>query len=183
MAEACQPILDGMAPNDHLFAVLPDAMGNGSETRRLIKENLHNWREQLSDRIMLMAVAQGNNWFDYCATIDYLTPLTKTGIIHGIGIPRILSKVLNGRKQACFYAAARIPNAYIHLLGFSDDVPEDLLNVIHFDWSIDSAVPLRCTVPWQPSLEMEPRPADWFDTAECNGLMVANLNEVRSIIS
>lgn len=185
MAEACQPILDGTTERDRVFAVLPDVMGDGAATRKAIAASVAEWHTKLP-KVNLMAVAQGSNWLDYCATIDFLEPYVRCGQIKGIGIPRVLVDTLPNkeRKQACFYALLVLGrfNPYFHLLGFSDNVPEDLLNAVNFGWSIDSAVPLRCSQEWHPSVTMEPRPKDWFDKAEVNDLMLRNLFAVRDLI-
>lgn len=188
MLKACKPILDGMGPKDALFAVLPDVMGDGTSTRSKIEANYDTWRQTLPERVQLMAVAQGSNWIDYCQTIDYLKAYTDSQKITGIGIPRILTNpwYLGTRKQACFYASLMFQNngiaPWMHLLGFSDNVPDDLLNAAHFRWGIDSAVPLRVGPDWSYASPTEARKSDWFETGTYTDAAKRHVRELRNLI-
>lgn len=190
MAKAVEPLLNGCGPNDAIVAVLPDAMGDGLATRRLIREQFFTWRAGLPENVRLMAVAQGSNWRDYCETIDFLKPYTDAGDIQAVGIPRVLTSpfYLGTRKQACFYASLRLANLntgyspLIHLLGFSDDVPDDLMNAAHFGYHIDSAVPLRAPADWTWAKEIPSRPKHWFNEGTLTDAARKHLAEIRQII-
>lgn len=188
MLKACKPILDGMGPRDTLFAVLPDVMGDGYATRHTIEAHYDTWRSTLPEQVQLMAVAQGSNWLDYCQTIDYLKAYTDSQKITGVGIPRVLTNpyYLGTRKQACFYASLILQNnglaPWMHLLGFSDNVPDDLLNAAHFGWGIDSAVPLRVGSTWSYAKPTEPRDPKWFEEGTYTDAAKRHVHELRKLI-
>jgi len=178
--KACQIIGRHLEP----IPVLADVMGDGEGTRVAATDSYAWWTRDHEevDGFDLMVVAQGNDWRDFCETVDYFLLNPRFRKISWVGIPRILVKTLGTRERAIHYVRSIRPDIKIHLLGFSDDVPDDIICSRNFGLGIDSAVPLRAHPNWMPSDTLEPRPANWFDKAVINTDMLNNLNRIRGLI-
>jgi hypothetical protein len=176
MMTACQAIAD----NCLLVPVLPDVMGKGPETREASLEAYSRWtREMPCDGFM--AVCQGADLQDYHQSLDLFANKTRFGMVSYLGIPRILVHTLGSRHKAVLDAVERTDQHLLHLLGYSDDMQDDLVCSRHPDIEgIDSAVPLRVDGPFSFDIHVAPRPEDWFDQAEVNKNMLMNLQYARS---
>jgi len=187
--EACECLGEG-----HIIVpVLSDVMGDGAATRRLSKES-YEWWNQRSANYPLMVVLQAGFpgtvnhsphhyeavWTDFCKTADEFL-LNLYPQIKWVGIPRVLTgpNFLGSRERAIKYVQAIRPDIKIHLLGFSDNVPDDILCARMGVEGIDSAVPLRCPTDFVPSMALPSRPANWFESAEVTETMLDNLYAVR----
>lgn len=164
---------------DAVFPVLPDVMGDGEATRAAVQECYSTWDKTMPGA-GFMAVCQGKNWDDYEASLAlFASPEFET--IEILGIPRILVKTLKTRELAVYRATrSKRPQQYIHLLGYSDDMIDDVycskLEGVH---GIDSAVPLRYEDDFTFKVDPGPRPESWMETAEFTQLMHSNLNFAR----
>lgn len=157
-----------------VIAVLPDAMGNGEETRRLIDAEFDSWKWNAeANQLDLMMVLQGANNPDFIASLEY----AKTLDCEWVGVPRVLVKTLGSRKGPTALAC-RVLKQKVHLLGFSDDQNDDYLCSRYGGVSgIDSAVPIRYDGVWSLDAVIPPRDPDWME----NGRMsVQNYNNVKA---
>jgi len=131
-----------------------------------------------------MVVAQGKTLGDYQMSLDEFTDRQKYPLIDIIGIPRVLTKLTGSRVKPALYAknaTAETPHI-IHFLGFSDNITDDIDSVrIIPDAGIDSAVPLRYREIFTEFIDAGARPADWFDTAQIDKMMLANLEAARTM--
>jgi hypothetical protein len=167
--------------------VLPDVILDCKATIKKSIDALFEWTTALvfagydNLPIHYMAVVQGK-------TIDELLlcvqTFSKYSAITCWGIPRALVKQLGSRCNAIEAIRRVDPIRDIHMLGFSDDIYDDMycaqdptLNVT----SIDSAVPLR-----HPNLlkltSQVPARGDWWDNPDLSYFetTLANLDRVRS---
>lgn len=150
--------------------VLPDVLLDSKATVEACKAALDDWTPKLQKVLgnsgwSFMVVPQGlsrDEWtwcaeqFEYDAHIGWW------------GIPRNYSiKGLGSRREAVDIASAINTNRHIHLLGFGDDIIDDVLSVKHPKVTgIDSAVPLRIAdAGMKMSMipdDLGPR-GDWWD--------------------
>ncbi len=163
--EACEVI-----GNQHwVIPVLRDVMGDGEATRRDSTDS-YSWWQTHAPHYPLMVVAQGKDWNDFTATVDHFLLSGDFPAIEYVGVPRKLVETLGTRQVALQYIDAVSPMTNVHLLGFSDDVCDDIIcaNMPSVE-GIDSAVPLRYAYSsganklYTPSMDIPPRPADWFE--------------------
>ena len=165
-----------------VIAVLPDAMGDGATTRKLVSAEYNRWSESAKVRgLELMAVVQGCNWDDYIFSLKLFTGLKE---VRWLGIPRILHKTLGTRQKAVATVSAMVSEQdlpqRIHLLGFSDN--------LHDDWlssrdpaveGIDSAVPVRYEEVFKLSAVVGPRDPHWFERGVLSAQNYLNIQYAR----
>ena len=178
MQQACAAIAD--AGHD-VIPVLPDVMGKGQETREATLEAYRRWEREIP-HAGFMAVCQGINFDDFCSSVELFSNRARFPHMEFLGVPRFLVKTLGTRKSAVHHALHHASRASmsIHLLGYSDQTWDDLsCSQIPGVRGIDSAVPLRVPRQFQFGLDDGPRPSDWFETAQVNPQMLANLGYVR----
>lgn len=132
--------------------VLPDIYNDQQATIKSCLEALDSWGQSLwSANIQdftFMMVPQGGDLhqFIYCAQFFVDDPR-----IGWWGVPRNLTAKIKTRAKATQLLHQLSRNKKIHLLGFSDDILDDIYSAILLCVSgIDSAVPIRMA-----SLEME----------------------------
>ena len=182
----------GMSPKLQVIPVLPDVMGDGHNT---ILESSEAYPKWLDDPVFskwhsqFMVVAQGRSWNDYTSTVNYFYTGERgrkyAERISWIGIPRFLVKTLGTRVEATQYADVVARNAYIHLLGFSDDLWDDVQAVRQGGESvqgIDSAVPVRATMELHLNTNADQigaRIPDWFENGKLNDFAVNNIVQAR----
>lgn len=176
VAEAVRIIRHAAVSVDHLHAirlvaVLPDVMGNGKETKQDTCTALPKWIENPHFKEALckfMLVAQGHSYEDYTNLLNYffIEESYLGSQIHWLGIPRVLVKNLGTRTKAANYARLVAPDKRHHLLGFSDDIWDDLESLKQSQaFGIDSAVPVRCQkilTPTSSPFDIGLRKPDWF---------------------
>lgn len=161
--------------------VLPDVYNNMQATIDSCTAAHYNWpHDKLlrSGNRKYMFVPQGNTLeeFTYCAEA-----LKDSFLVGWWGIPRNLTNKLGTREKAAKVCAMLNPTRRIHLLGFSDNIIDDML-CASFPWitGIDSAVPLRAATEGKKMsmvLEMGPR-GKWFEQAPFVPLMQDNVDTV-----
>jgi hypothetical protein len=182
--EACKVLQSGPHEPNWVIPVLTDVMGDGEATRQKAAES-HDWWREHAPGWPLMVVLQGKDWADYTQSVDFfmLDPHF-TGIEYA-GIPRVLTGFLGTRQLAIQYLEAVRPDINTHLLGFSDDVTDDVICCQHPGVEgIDSAVPIRYGYSggeglYMPTSEIPPRPKDWFEKGQYDESIWANLEAMR----
>lgn len=176
---------DGVA----IYPVLPDVMGDGEATRDLVAKEYDNWVETL-DGYPWMVVLQGKDFDDYLASLAFFADRTDYAGFpeHGtqfpdievLGIPRVLVEKCGTRVQAMRAVSVFKESFKIHMLGFSDNITDDVDSAcIIPGCGIDSAVPLRTRELFTEFLDAGKRPPKWFDEAQVDERMIDNLQAAR----
>lgn len=190
--EACEVIYAstpkaGLGHAHHwIYPVLTDVMGNAEETKKRSTTSYNWWMAQeVSDRFWPMVVLQGDSWESFTQTADYFLLNEAFKGIAYVGIPRVLVGSLGTRRHAIRYVDAIRPDVNVHLLGFSDDVTDDVIccNDPSVE-GIDSAVPIRYSYSvaggiYTPSADIPARPKDWFEKGEWDQASLINLQNAR----
>lgn len=164
MEKACRIVKNY---NVEVIAVLPDAMGDGAETLRLYQMHIEQWRTRLEHVARLMVVLQANGMQEYREMLDFFgdpnnRPSQPSPRLL-FGIPRYLHKTLGSRIEAVKMFETFIPGHLVHLLGFSDDLWDDIqaANASNAVMGMDSAVPYR--VEEMPLSRVLPKRGKWWD--------------------
>lgn len=178
--------------------VLPDVLLDTKATIDRTLSALDTWtpilKEALPWKWTYMAVPQTTKNVSRQSSIEHFVTCLeqfhlndKDRKIGWLGIPRNL--VSQGWTRSMAVQLARtISNRQIHLLGFSEDIVDDMFTVRHSGVDvrgIDSAVPLRAATKGiaislnTTDAEIGPR-GNWWNDVEPNSLMVKNLNKVRN---
>lgn len=188
--EAIQSLQNRPGAPHWIIPVLTDVMGNGTATRQKASESYQWWHEN-APGWPLMVVAQGSDFKDFAKTVDYfLADPSAFPKIEYVGIPRVLVESLGTRLECVRYLEALRPQINVHLLGFSDNVPDDIICANHPSVEgIDSAVPLRYSFSvkdtpgisrlYTPSTPIPPRPAEWFTEGQMDDVTYTNLYNIR----
>lgn len=123
--------------------VLPDELGKLDKTLRAVWDSMNVWHTlptKDTKEIKPVAVVQGKNLSE-CLTC--IREYAKCGI-EDISIPRVLQKYLGTRSEIVMLAHAHYGYQNIHLLGFSDNILDDVACTRQPGVKgIDSAVPIR----------------------------------------
>jgi hypothetical protein len=189
--EACQIIaaarpktFGGTQERHWIYPVLTDVMGDGPATIEASTASYAWWRENAPE-FLPMVVLQGNDWETFTRTVDYFLSGPEFKDLAYVGIPRVLVEHLGTRQLAIQYVDAIAPDINVHLLGFSDDVVDDIIcsNMAAVQ-GIDSAVPVRYSYSggtglYTPTSDIPARPADWFDKGEYTKDIWDNLAAIR----
>jgi hypothetical protein len=165
--------------------VLPDVLLDARETYRRCSIALIKWREAFAPFLAkapgingspgFMIVPQGKTiqewaWCAECFAFEEN--------INFWGIPRNLVAQVGTRRDAIAIARALNPSRAIHLLGFSDNIVDDVICARNpYVMGIDSAVPLRAASEGKKismNLEIGPR-GNWWKTAQHNEGMDINI--------
>lgn len=183
--------------------VIPDVMGDGAGTRKNAVKFARQYAQAAyaqgtSDVPSLMGVLQGSNVQDIMETLGVFYALP---FVEYIGIPRVITKML-GSRMPTLLAMQRSPAistpAYsgfkgYHLLGFSDDIMDDIA-CCHVPWinGIDSAVLARAAVKgllldlnnpeWSNSVGPRGDFWNWVASDAQLKVIVHNLGEYRRLI-
>lgn len=131
---------------------IPDALQDGAQTVELAVA-FSQYFETHADAFgmtSLMFIPQGSNDADFLFCMKYIANIAAIRQqIATIGIPRnICPRIFSTREYAAALATMLFPDQYIHLLGFTDNIQDDIQLTLHGDIdirSIDSAVPLRAS--------------------------------------
>jgi hypothetical protein len=187
--DACKAIQDSALTPNFIIPVLTDVMGDGAATREASTKSYQWWAENAGQRYPLMVATQGKDWGDFCKTVDYFLLSGEFPGIDYVGVPRKLVEPLGTRQLAIQYIDAVRPDISVHLLGFSDDVTDDVICAQHPSVEgIDSAVPIRFNYKgeeedskelYTPTSPIPPRPKDWFEKGEYSDIIYANLYNIR----
>jgi hypothetical protein len=176
--------------------VIPDEMGDGAETRNKARAFIKDWEEMFPSingitnaPCTLMGVIHGDNITDCLATYDLYLDEGARSIGH-VAVPRVITEMQGSRMPVLCaladYSLRVQKKGRLHLLGFSDDLLDDVACArLPFVSGIDSAVPIRAgmnkvrldlnpPIPqyigprgdfWNRTLQ--PRTVE-FDIVECN---------------
>lgn len=176
--------------------VLPDVLEQMEATVQSITKALPEWLERfdldLGDgNYRFMMVPQGktiNEWKLCAAALQALADEYGLGIVWGV--PRNLVKLHGSRQYVLEWLTDRNTMAPVHLLGFSDNVQDDIYCATTYPivTGIDSAVPIRAAsmhmtfeqVISDNGITFPPR-ADWWDRARWMPQMADNLLEAREV--
>lgn len=173
--------------------VLPDVLLDAKATIESCKAALVEWRVAFHDLIVkpiaytslnrgFMIVPQGKTIEEWAHCAEQFA---NDPDINFWGIPRNLVGQIGTRKEAIEIAHALNPSRPIHLLGFSDDIIDDVLCArSRFVNGIDSAVPLRIASEGQNmtlTLKTGPR-GNWWDVCEFVPKMDYNVELYRNWI-
>lgn len=182
VAEATNICLTALGNRHRVIPVLPDVMGDGQATVEASSAAYHHWKHSMPHNGGFMVVLQASTFEEFCRHVDHFFLSGNYPHITWAGIPRILVKSLGTRKNCVKYLQAVAPHIDIHLLGFSDNVVDDVFSArLRGVRGIDSAVPVRYDyAPFTPTTEVPPRAADWFETGMLTGFGVRNTEAVRS---
>lgn len=170
-----------------VIPVLPDVMGNGYETLRMTLSEWESWKRNIPHPYGFMLVAQGKSWDDFTQLVDFFLIENRSQFpeIKWIGIPRRLTPVLGSRRTAIEYVRMVAPEMNIHLLGFSDNICDDLwcakLSNVR---GIDTAVAVRYNAPLTPGtseLSIGPRHS-WMEDGQLIEQNMINIRNVRKWI-
>lgn len=126
--------------------VIPDELGSGKNTMRMAAHFIEEWNAYTKDfasdnRPDLMGVVQGASIDECMEVVD----LYRMAGVQYISVPRVCTKIL-GSRIPLLVEILRLNEAFagIHLLGFSDNVFDDLAAAkLPGVMGIDSAVPIR----------------------------------------
>lgn len=180
VAEATNVVKDN-APDSYCYPVLPDVMGKGRETRDIIGEQYSLW-ESGCPGDGFMAVCQGEDIEDYQKSLYMFADQMRFPEIRILGIPRILHKTCGSRIEAVRHVKDFLGTHLVHLLGFSDDMEDDLAALSFLGLGgIDSAVPLRVREVFTIHTDAGKRSPTWFEDALVDPLMLENLATARNI--
>lgn len=181
-------VAEAVRITDANVVILPDVYLDCDATIESCKEALHTWSEGLRNvpgPYTFMIVPQGKTMEEWIRCAEAFVDEADIG---WWGIPRNLTDLphVGSRVQAIKVAAALNRYRQIHLLGFSEDIVDDILCArLPEVEGIDSAVPMRAAsmgLPFSLNLKMPPR-GDWWQTAQWSDLMGANLASVRRMVS
>lgn len=175
--------------------VLPDRLLDYSGTMDSVHEALDMWGELITDRTGAMAVPQGANYGEWLDCVDDLLNL---GGISWLGIPRNVKEKLGVSRVRAIEDVRRMaalslhPDIKLHLLGFSDNLRDDVEAVRmgirlypEMVKGIDSAVPSRLGMRDQLPISLDnpihSARGDWWDNpGDMNDLAITNVTTFRS---
>lgn len=172
-----------------VIPVLPDVMGDGEATRELSEEAYIRWQDTQMPGESFMLVTQGNCWEDFCRLVNHFFVENADAFpkIGWVGIPRLLLKSMNTRWAAIHYIKAVAPHVKIHLLGFSDNIWDDVLCArVKGVTGIDSAVPCRYNGLLTPITTPEAigkRTPDWLEKGVLSQMNVLNIQNCRKWVN
>lgn len=166
-----------------VYIVLPDALLDCDETIKLVKESLNDWAPY-HDRFKFMFVPQGRTLREFikCAEAFVDNPL-----IDCIGVARNIAHITGSRRDAIQLLHALFPTQGFHLLGFADNIWDDIQCLqmpTPFQskiWGIDSAVPLRLENHEMALSDTfyPPRPKLWWESAKFTPTVLNNVRRYR----
>lgn len=184
--EATKAVAD---PDCQVVPCLPDVMGDMVGTFEMAEEAYHRWEALGMDRLSFcgyMLVTQAANPAEFIKLVDYffVTNKEKYKNISWVGIPRyMLQQGWTSRLWAIRYLQMVAPHIKIHLLGFSDNIVQDMLDARELGvQGIDSAVPVRYRgelLPSTTSEEIGKRDPDWMEKGELTPAAKINIARVR----
>lgn len=163
--------------------VLPDVMGEGLATIVKLREVMKGIRKFPLPNFALMAVPQGPTINDFARCLEAFMEYEE---ITWVGVPRIATQQLGSRQPLISLCKAVNPNWHLHLLGFSDNVVDDVL-CANYDGleGIDSAVPVRAgqvDIPFRLAQSDYGKRGKYWDSVEIKKQARDNIRYVRELI-
>jgi hypothetical protein len=172
LAEACRVV-------DASCLVLADRLSDAVETVRLSEAMARNLEgEEIPP---FLAVAQGSTLDDL-----YWCALQLSGIdgVEILSVPRVVTNTMGTRENAVEAVAdLGLP---IHLLGFSNDVVDDL-ECTHLPGvvGIDSGEPVRLGLLgtlWTPDVQVPSRPEGYLEDRSFSDVVIENVRRARNYL-
>lgn len=166
--------------------VLPDVYLYGPATVEATLTAIQPWFNRLTKLAMpipqFMCVPQGQTYNEWVKCAE---ALANDKYIKWWGVPRNFTDRLGSRVEALQILHMLNSDRKIHLLGFSDNIVDDMLAARYgIAEGIDSAVPIRAASynkEMSLTLEVPPR-GDWWETAEFSMGMVYNAAKTRKML-
>ena len=166
--------------------VLPDVLEDAEATIENCSLAFEQWETTLRKvyahnafmrDISFCYVPQGKTLKEFSKAADALSKGSDR--IRYWGVPRNLVKNLGTRRNAIETVMTLNDRRFVHMMGFSDDIIDDLLcaNILEVD-TIDSAVPLRCPGMFSIETTIGPR-GDWWETGQYNQRVQENIDTAR----
>ncbi len=178
-------VSDAVAATKANVVVLPDVLEDGKATAKATLKHFPKWKDALPRGTQFMFVPQGETLEDWVTCLETVADEISTHI-DWIGIPRNTpGRIIDSRRALIDIAKTIIPHSRIHLLGFSDDIIDDVRSCSHIHaFGIDSAVPLRLASQGKPmSLVADPGPrGNWWEEAEFNQRMIRNTDKMSQLV-
>lgn len=159
--------------------VMPDHQFNARATVTSVMDSWFQYRDFFTiGDTELMVVPQGKTFKEFAWCAEQLNELDAAWW----SAPRNLVKSLGTRHKAIKLLKALAPERKIHLMGFSDNMVDDLLCAQDIGVeSIDSAVPFR--TPKFGLTEFVPARGDWWDRPILMNNVDETLIKVRTLFS
>lgn len=187
--EACEVFLSELSFSPTVVAVLPDELMDATETVHRSVQALNAWQpwKEKYKKLKFMFVPQGKDFKQFIACAEVFRTHISITHIDWIGVARNIQPFCpnKSRQVAVNLLEALFPAKNQHLLGFSDDIWDDVLSVKHKQViGIDSAVPLRLhdRQMFFSDDVYPPRPKDWWDTAQWTDNVRINVRRFRGWI-
>lgn len=168
------------------YMVIPDVMGNAEATVDLARDFVNRVTAMSSWEWPLLAVIQGNSYVEACSCAQQLSWLQH---VAALSVPRIIGDTLGTRMRVVQTVAQRYPDKMLHLLGFSEDILDDVACArVHGVKGIDSAVPIRLGLQGRDitlNIPCDPGPRlDYWDTPTASveytkWHIIGNLEQMR----
>lgn len=172
--------------------VLPDVLLDTDKTIKDCQKAVDEWDKIFTDSTLLkftfMMVPQGLNRMDWARCAEAFAGDTRIG---WWGVPRNYNiKGLGSRRDAVEILRAIDSTKSIHLLGFSDDIIDDVLSARSYGVAgIDSAVPIRAAslgMPMSLALDSKlPPRGEWWDDPQTKyvSLMRENYRTTQQLVN
>jgi len=161
--------------------VLPDVMGSGKRSLKLFNDTISKGLPR--GNYQYMAVPQGPTISDFATCLE---EYSQHEYITWIGIPRIATQQLGSRRQLIQMATMIKPEWRLHLLGFSDNVVDDMLcAAAGVCEGIDSAVPVRAgqrNIPFCLAESDYGKRGDYWESKKHTLQALKNIKYVRDLI-
>lgn len=137
-----QQIADAAGVVNANVIVLPDVLTNHRETVDLSVAAMEALRGKIPDKMKLLGVVQGTTWKEY---LDCAEDLVHYAHVDHLSIPRVTAEVLGSRIYISSAIQEIYPDKHIHMLGFSDNIADDICATICTPncMGIDSSLPMR----------------------------------------
>jgi hypothetical protein len=170
---------------DTTSVVLPDVLLDAQATIESCTKALDVWPNAFADLFGVnntrgfMIVPQGKTLAEFAWCAQQFASHPK---INYWGVPRNLVEHIGSRRDAIDIVSALNPHRDIHMLGFSDNICDDVICAKDRRVNgIDSAVPLRAgTLGIEFSFNtVMPKRGDWWDTATHVPLMDQNIENYK----
>ncbi len=163
--------------------VLPDAIADPERTLEMSTKAALSWVS--FDVNACMVVPQGTTMNEFTDSAEQLMKLPG---VRAWGVPRHATSKLKTRHHLTYSLMVLRPGFSIHLLGFSDDLVDDISVARAIGVSgIDSAVPIRLglhNIPFHTHIDSHPPRGDYWETATtATPQVLENLAKIRGWIT
>jgi hypothetical protein len=172
--------------------VLPDVYRDGEATADSCRTAYRPWEEALSGIFpedhnwSFMYVPQGRTLQEYAKSAQAMESNAEFPRIEWWGVARNMVEHVGSRQKPLEICNILNGRRHIHMLGFSDDLIDDVLTVRKSGYlvaGIDSAVPLRCDEPFTLTTTVGKRDPKWLDEAEYNDFVQDNIEAATRLFS